>query len=270
MSRDLQTLAADDVRRIHEILVYDFAQTNDPISPPGLRSNHLLESAVHRQHTGFGQIGKYTDPVSNAATLTYGLCNDHPFYNGNKRTALVAMLVHLEKNGLCLRTSESDLFNLMKEIASHSLGLRKGRRRHDKELRKTSDEEVRAIADWISDRKYEVKRGERPLTFRGLRRILSKYGFELENPHSNAIDIVKVTTRTTLFRGTREERKRIGSIGYRDEGTEVSLKDIKSLRRMCHLSESDGVPADAFYGDADVVDAFVNKYRNVLRRLART
>jgi len=59
----------------------------------------------------------------------------------------------------------------------------------------------------------------------------------------------------------------LGSVGYRDDGTEVSLKDLKSLRKLCNLREEDGVDSDAFYDEADAVDAFVNRYRTVLRRL---
>jgi len=79
--------------------VADFAGTGDPIAPPGVRSMTLLESAVSRQHTALGGRLKYADPVSSAATLLYGICSDHPFHNGNKRTALVAMLVHLDDTG---------------------------------------------------------------------------------------------------------------------------------------------------------------------------
>jgi len=39
---ELQTLAAAEVRQIHEALVFDFAQSKDPISPIGIRSEDLL------------------------------------------------------------------------------------------------------------------------------------------------------------------------------------------------------------------------------------
>ena len=99
---DLRTLSAEDVLQIHEILVADFQESGDPISPPGVRSVSLLQSAVGRQTTGIGSVLKYPDPIFNAATLLYGLCNDHPFHNGNKRTALVAALVHLDRNKFTL------------------------------------------------------------------------------------------------------------------------------------------------------------------------
>src|SRR5262245_6018357 len=84
----------------------------------GVRSGPLLDSAVNRQHTAIGNSLKYPDPLASAATLTFGICCDHPFINGNKRTALVSMLVHLDKNHLCLQnTTQSELFELMLAIA---------------------------------------------------------------------------------------------------------------------------------------------------------
>ena len=47
---------------------------------------HLLESAIARQDAGFAGQLKYPTAVVNAATLGYGLCLNHPFHNGNKRT----------------------------------------------------------------------------------------------------------------------------------------------------------------------------------------
>lgn len=63
----------------------------------------LLESAVARQFVGFGGELKYPSPIYNAATLTYGITSNHPFHNGNKRAALVAMLCHLDKNSLIVK-----------------------------------------------------------------------------------------------------------------------------------------------------------------------
>jgi prophage maintenance system killer protein len=80
---ELQFLDTDDVRRIYDVLVEDFTQSSDPIEPVGVRDDHLLEPAVSRQYVSSGEILKYKTPEENAATLAYGLCNNHPFFNGN-------------------------------------------------------------------------------------------------------------------------------------------------------------------------------------------
>ena len=68
-----EMLTAADVVQIHEQLTVDFGLSPDPISPPGVKSEHLLESALSRQLTGHGETLKYHAPVYNAATLLYGI-----------------------------------------------------------------------------------------------------------------------------------------------------------------------------------------------------
>jgi death-on-curing family protein len=273
MTRQLETITAEEAIRIHEILVADFAQSGDRISPPGVRSLDLLESAVHRQHAGHGKTLKYPTAVWNAATLVFGICCDHPFHNGNKRSALVAMLAHLDRNGLYLQASQSELYQFMIAMADHTIGQRPDPRKKDKALpRRSADEEVAAIAEWLEKRVQPVKRGERPITYRQLRQNLAAFGCELGEIASNRIEVLKVEQQTTglLRRTIRTVKRRVGWIGHRNEGTEVSIKDLKDLRRMCKLCEEDGVDADAFYNHTAVIDAFVNRYRRVLRRLAKT
>lgn len=117
----------------------------------------------------------------------------------------------------------------------------------------------------------KVKRGEKHLTYRELRRILESFGYTLANPHDNTIEVLRYewVKKGILSRERVRTTKRIGKIGYRDEGTVVALKEMKRLRELCGLREEDGVPSDTFYENASVVDAFVNRYRTVLRRLGR-
>ena len=66
----------------------------------GLRDESLLESAVAApQATMMGQP-LFTDPVEVAAAYLFYLCQNHPFVDGNKRTALATCLVFLSENGL--------------------------------------------------------------------------------------------------------------------------------------------------------------------------
>ena len=67
---------------------------------PGLRDASLLESAVAApQATMMGQP-LLTDPLEIAAAYLFYLCQNHPFVDGNKRTALATCLVFLSENGL--------------------------------------------------------------------------------------------------------------------------------------------------------------------------
>ena len=261
------TLAPEEVLQIHEILVRDFANTKDPISPPGVRSMDLLASAVSRQHTGIAGTLKYPDAVGNASTMLYGLCNDHPFHNGNKRTALVSMLVHLDKNRLALDgASQSDLYQLMLDVAAHTI-VKDGKKRPVHE----PDQEVAAISKWLTKRVRERKVGERQVTYRQFKRLLERHGYTLYEPQKNSIKVGKyVTKRVGLFR-KREvtELQSIWTIGYPGEGREVGMGVIRDVRRRCHLTTDDGVDSTSFYDEEAVVDAFIARYSKTLTRLAR-
>jgi len=267
------TLSVEEVLQIHETLVAEFAASKDPISPPGVRSMHLLESAVERQNTSLGGVLKYPDPISNSATLLYGLCQDHPFHNGNKRTALVAMLVQLDKNKLTLfHTAQNDLYELMLNVASHSIGIRIDKRAKTlKPIRMSADEEVAAISIWLKDRVDRLRRGERQISYRDLKRILERFNYVLEKPNNNVIDIVKYVEEKKGWLSTRvvRVRKHIGTVGWPGENRIVPIGEIKKVRKICRLCEEDGVDSDAFYNETAVIDSFVNRYRTVLRRLAR-
>jgi death-on-curing protein len=94
MSHPLKHLTAEAVEAIHaEVLATHGGST-------GLRDNGLLESATNApQATMMGQP-IFTDAIEIAAAYLFYLCSNHPFVDGNKRTALAACLVFLSENNL--------------------------------------------------------------------------------------------------------------------------------------------------------------------------
>ena len=66
----------------------------------GLRDEALLESAVAAPQATMTGTPLFSDPVEVAAAYLFYLCNNHPFVDGNKRTALATCLVFLSENGL--------------------------------------------------------------------------------------------------------------------------------------------------------------------------
>lgn len=67
---------------------------------PGVRDLNLLESAVAAPQASYGGVPLIDDSVEIAAAYLFYLCRNHPFADGNKRTALAACLVFLDANGL--------------------------------------------------------------------------------------------------------------------------------------------------------------------------
>lgn len=65
---------------------------------PGLRDRALLEAAVAAPQATYGGEALIKDVIDIAAAYLYYLCRNHPFNDGNKRTALATSLVFLEAN----------------------------------------------------------------------------------------------------------------------------------------------------------------------------
>jgi death-on-curing protein len=66
----------------------------------GLRDPALLESAVAAPQATMSGRPLFTNPVEIAAAYLFYPCRNHPFVDGNKRTALATCLVFLSENGL--------------------------------------------------------------------------------------------------------------------------------------------------------------------------
>lgn len=105
----------------------------------GLRDEALLESAVAApQATMMGQP-LFSDPIEVAAAYLFYLCQNHPFVDGNKRTALATCLVFLSENGLLpnenLDTDEWEELTL--GVAAGELDREQATRRLRKLVKKT-------------------------------------------------------------------------------------------------------------------------------------
>lgn len=66
----------------------------------GLRDDALLESAVAAPQATMMGEPLFAEPMELAAAYLFYLCRNHPFVDGNKRTALATCLVFLSENGL--------------------------------------------------------------------------------------------------------------------------------------------------------------------------
>ena len=87
---------------------------------PGIRDERLLESALNRPRQHF----EYADDPSIfdlAASYCYGLANNHPFVDGNKRIALTIAAIFLEINGYCLDAPEPDAVVMVEGLAAGRL-----------------------------------------------------------------------------------------------------------------------------------------------------
>ncbi len=98
------------IRAVHE------EQLAEHGGAAGTRDEGLLESALARPL----QLAAYGDPdvAALAAAYGYGLAKNHPFIDGNKRTAFVAVELFLALNGSVLTASDADCVLTMLALAA--------------------------------------------------------------------------------------------------------------------------------------------------------
>jgi len=102
------------VLAIHEAAVAQFGGSH------GVRDEGLLESALHKPR----QVFTYAEAASLfdlAASLCEGLAHNHPFLDGNKRTALLAARAFLFLNGWAFEPEERDEVETMVAVATRGI-----------------------------------------------------------------------------------------------------------------------------------------------------
>ena len=88
---------------------------------PGLRDLGMLQSAVAQPQAGFAGQYLHVDLFEMAAAYLFHLAMNHPFVDGNKRTALAACLVFLDLNGIELDADPDELEDLTVSVAQGNI-----------------------------------------------------------------------------------------------------------------------------------------------------
>jgi death-on-curing family protein len=253
-------LSANQIEGIHSALEADFAESEEPISPPGLKDRGLLEMAAMRPWTSFEETRKYPTVEMAAAALFHSVVHNHAFYNGNKRTALVTLLAVLDENDRVLACSQADLFKFTLLTAQHGL-VPTG-------ADNLSDREVMKISHWIRSNSRSLERQERPMKWHKLKRRLRDFNCTYGSAP-------KVGNRLNIER-TIVPKKRFGrggvilrtQVAFAGDGTEADRNVLRKIRTDLRLDEPNDVDSAVFYEGAEL-DAFIIDYRHVLSRLAK-
>ena len=117
-------LTADLVLAIHDEQLREFG------GPAGIRDMGALESALGRARNRWAYEGG--DLPRLAAAYGFGIARNHPFVDGNKRAALLAIITFLGINDVEFTDSEAEAVIMIRDIAAGEI-----------------DEEV--LARWIAD-----------------------------------------------------------------------------------------------------------------------
>jgi death on curing protein len=100
-----------DYLRVSDILAIHADQIERYGGGQGIRDPGLLEAALFRPQTGY-----YPTLIDEAAALWESLSQNHPFIDGNKRTAFAAAYVFLAINGLDITATDEDAQDFILEL----------------------------------------------------------------------------------------------------------------------------------------------------------
>jgi death on curing protein len=112
---DCAHLSIDIIREIHAEAIERFGGLN------GIRDENLLASAVLTPQSSFGGKSPYADIVEVAAAYLFYICNNHPFLDGNKRTAMMAAIVFMRLNEIEPLPDSGNWEELMLDVAANKL-----------------------------------------------------------------------------------------------------------------------------------------------------
>ncbi len=108
-------LTISQVLDIHQRQIQKFGGTS------GVRDEGLLDSALAQPQATFG--GELLHPTigEQTAAYLYHLAMNHPFIDGNKRTAFAVMLTFLNLNGYSLNLSQEQAYNLVIQVVQKKI-----------------------------------------------------------------------------------------------------------------------------------------------------
>jgi death-on-curing protein len=106
-------LSAEDVARINELI----------LSAEPIVDFDLLEGSVLRPQTTVAGHDAYPDIHAKAAAIFHSLIRNHPFIDGNKRTAVTATIVFYGLNGWWINTDDGDVVALAIDVAEGQIGV---------------------------------------------------------------------------------------------------------------------------------------------------
>jgi len=106
---------AKDIIRLHEVIIRRIGGSE------GLRDPGALVMCAEKPMAAFGGKEMYPTVFLKAAALLESIARNHPFVDGNKRTAFLAALAVVEHNGHTTSFAQKDIEETMVKIVTEKL-----------------------------------------------------------------------------------------------------------------------------------------------------
>ena len=101
--------SVDEVLATHARLLAEFGGAY------GVRDRGAIEAALARPKSGY-----YRDIIEEAAALLESLSQNHPFVDGNKRTAIAVAAAFLRVNGFRLEFEDIEAYRFLMDLYEHN------------------------------------------------------------------------------------------------------------------------------------------------------
>lgn len=110
-------IGLEEILRLHFQVIEDFGGSH------GIRDEERLKSVIQApKQIAFGEE-QYPSVYEKAAVYLRNIIGDHPFTEGNKRTAVTVCGIFLSRNGCGLKVNSKDLENFVIQVATDHLGI---------------------------------------------------------------------------------------------------------------------------------------------------
>lgn len=111
-------ISFDKIKKMHRILA---AETGGPVA---MKNESSLAEALEGKFKTVGGQELYPTVEEKAAILGYSLIIKHPFFDGNMRLGMLAMLTLLEVNGIKIACTDEDIIKAGRSVAAGRMDYR--------------------------------------------------------------------------------------------------------------------------------------------------
>lgn len=143
-------------------MVIDIAfsdETNSNNGSKGIRDTNLFKSALYEPMQTFDKKDLYSDIITKAACYLRSFAMNHPFYDGNKRTALMATVIFLERNEYEVVADNDKMYKFVEKVVKGKLEVPSIARRLKKFIKPMPTRQRKlTLSEFITDLMDKCKR----------------------------------------------------------------------------------------------------------------
>lgn len=254
----------DDVLKAH-YLICDYFETNHGVSSLyGVKSMQLLGSALGRQITSFAGENKWKNDFEVMASLFFGLVKNHPFHDGNKRSALLALLYNLYLIKKTPKSKQEAWEQLTVSVAASDMSKYSNFKRFEEQADNKEDAIVYFIANFLQKNTRSIDKFFISVTYADFEASIKQFGFYFKNPSKNYIDIYQ---KGKKILGFTLEDKRIKNIAFPGYRYQMDSKTQKNILKDIGLTIEKGFDRQVLNKNAEPLYKIIQDYEGPLSRL---